>query len=75
MITEINKTKEKTFDFPVLMIHEDDLDRPDPLIVKFYDDEIGIVICENEGTSQWRERFWDIGEFVPFHGSITLRNE
>lgn len=76
MITEINKLEDKTTNlFPVLMIHRDDLDRSDPLIVKFFTPNYGITICDNIFTEQWRTTDWDIEEFVPFRGSITLRNE
>jgi hypothetical protein len=65
--------------FTKIMIHKNDLSRPDPLIVKFIYDvdgilNFGITLASNHGAiyqdfAVWREC---IDEFIPFTGTITI---
>lgn len=76
--TVINKTVVSP-DHVKIMIHENDLTRPDPLIVKFVYDEDGdlayaTTLTVNEGASYQLFQVWDDSEdeFIPFTGTITI---
>lgn len=79
--TVINKTiANPEYDKPYskIMIDENDLNRPDPLIVKFVYDEdgdlkYGITLTSNLGATYQDTTNWsDHDEFVPFTGTITI---
>ncbi len=79
--TVINKTVvSPEYDRPYskIMIHENDLNRPDPLIVKFVYDEddylkYGITLASNLGATYQDTTIWsDHDEFVSFTGTITI---
>jgi len=62
--------------YPYIGIHEADLDRPDPLIVYFTANKLGIALCVNDGCeprgylSDWNEE-----SFERYQGTITLHND
>ena len=62
-------------DFPLLMIHRDDLEREDPLIALFVTFNDAMVISTNRGDNfPHINHDMEYMEFVPYHGEITLKN-
>lgn len=78
MKTTIEYTGERMDDFPKIMIHRDDLlsNRSDPLIIRFFTPNDGVVICHRETHDKyynlWYACDWDIKHFVPFKGKIVI---
>ena len=73
--TEISKIHDD-IQYPILMIHKDDVNRLDPIIVLQFNAYYGVVVAKNaEGGAK-------IGEtvpihqdgFIPFTGVLTLKN-
>ena len=65
-------------DFPVLMIHEADLDRDDPMVVIFTDDNAGTIVSQNLDSPKGRpvgyHGDFSISAFLPYTGVVTLTN-
>lgn len=62
--------------YPYIGIHESDLNRPDPLIVYFTADGVGIALCVNEGCEpRGYCTSWDEKSFERYQGMITLQND
>ena len=77
MKTTVFKEKETESEFPVLMIYKNDIDRPDPLIVKFFDKYCGCVMSQNYNVEDsfldWKSSAnFNINEFVKFSGKIII---
>lgn len=63
--------------FPVMMIHVEDLHRPDPLIYLFLDENRGIVIHDNEGGIRIIGELHtnlDFDSFERYAGELVLSN-
>lgn len=78
MKTTIEYTGYPMDDFPKLMIHKNDLDRSDPLIVRFFTPYGGgIAISHNAGftdVDEWYDEDWSMEDFVPFKGKIIIES-
>ncbi len=75
MKSTINKTDEEV-EYPRLMIRKE---KGDNLIVMMFSENKGCVVHDkgNMGERNSTEFYWDgwdIEDFKPFHGSVTLEN-
>jgi hypothetical protein len=71
MKIEVNNKEQNTeIEFPCLMISDDS-----ECIVLMHKEEIGIALKHENQEIGYFSNNWDMSEFKPFKGTITLSNE
>ena len=76
-ISVLSNSSDNSLTFPVLMIHREDLNKIDPLIVKFFNKNSGVVIAHNAHLENcydsWKgSQNFNINQFVKFTGKIII---